>query len=125
VEHGYDSLKKEHFCRPPGGALEFGERAVEALRREFLEEFHAELAEASLLTVLENIFTFEGQQHHEIAFVFEAQFRDPGMYERTEFEILDVRTTASWKSLTELAASSTPLYPEGLLAFLERTPGLG
>ena len=32
---GYDTKKKKHFYRLPGGGIEFGERADEALKREF------------------------------------------------------------------------------------------
>jgi len=120
VEEGYDSVKGQRFFRPPGGAIEFGEHAVDAVRREFREELNAELSDERLATVIENVFSYEGQLHHEVVFVFDAQFRDPGMYERADVEILEpaVRTTASWKSLRELGAGDTPLYPEGLSEFL-------
>ena len=120
VEHGFDSVKQKHFFRPPGGAIEFGERAVDALRREFIEELGAELIEPKLVTVIENIFDYEAQPHHELVFVFEARFKDSQLYERAEFEIqeVSVRTTASWKSLDELAGRARPLYPDGLVAVL-------
>lgn len=34
VGHAHDVLRGEHYCRPPGGGIEFGERAAETLRRE-------------------------------------------------------------------------------------------
>jgi ADP-ribose pyrophosphatase YjhB (NUDIX family) len=120
VEHGFDSVKGEHFFRPPGGAIEFGERAIDALRREFIEELEAELLDAKLITVLENLFQYEAQPGHELVFVFEAKFKDSRLYERAEFAIqeLNVHTSASWKSLSELAGSERPLYPDGLKALL-------
>jgi ADP-ribose pyrophosphatase YjhB (NUDIX family) len=57
VGHGHDVLKGEHFCRPPGGAIEFGECAADALRREIREEIHTEIKTPYLLAVLENTFT--------------------------------------------------------------------
>jgi ADP-ribose pyrophosphatase YjhB (NUDIX family) len=121
VEHGFDSAKGQHFFRPPGGAIEFGERAVDALRREFREELSAELIDPKLVIVLENVFDYEAQPHHELVFVFEARFKDSELYERSEFAIqeLNVRTTASWKSLDELGNGGT-LYPDGLMAVLGR-----
>jgi ADP-ribose pyrophosphatase YjhB (NUDIX family) len=122
VEHGFDSVKQKHFFRPPGGAIEFGERAVDALRREFIEELGAELIEPKLIIVIENIFEYEAQPHHELVFIFEARFKDSRLYERTEFVIqeLNVRTTASWKSPGELGSGGRPLYPDGLMAVLGR-----
>lgn len=127
VEHGFDSVKQKHFFRPPGGAIEFGERAVDALRREFIEELGAELTEPKLVTVIENIFEYEAQPHHELVFVFEAGFSDPRLYERAQFEIQEVtvRTTASWKPLDGLADGGKPLYPEGLMAVLRNSPVIG
>ena len=120
VEHGFDSVKGEHFFRPPGGAIEFGEPAVDALRREFLEELDAELSEPRLITVLENLFHYEGQPHHEVVFIFEARFKDARLYQRAEFTIQEpsARATASWKSFKELVSHEQRLYPDGLTAML-------
>lgn len=125
VEHGFDSSKRQYFYRPPGGAIEFGEHAVEALRREFREEMNAGLVEPRLVIVTENLFQFEDQPGHEVVFVFEARFEDRRLYEREEFVIqeAEVRTVASWKSLQELAAGDRPLYPDGLLQVLSPTAG--
>ena len=123
VQHGLDPANGETFFRPPGGAIEFGERAAEALRREFREEFNAELSEPQLVTVVENLFEYDAQQHHEVVFIFEAQFTDHRLYERSEFTIQEsnLRATASWKSLEEIASGAGPLYPDGLMAVLKLT----
>ena len=44
------------YARTPGGSVEFGELAGEAVHREILEELGAELWSASLVAVLENRF---------------------------------------------------------------------
>jgi len=65
VETGCDPVKDEHFHRPLGGAILFGERSADAVRREVTEELGAEVDEVRLLGVLENLFTFAGQPGHE------------------------------------------------------------
>src|SRR5262249_25090925 len=53
VARGHDALKGQHFMRPLGGRIEFGELAADALRREIREELNAEIHEPELLGVLE------------------------------------------------------------------------
>ena len=45
----------------PGGAVEFGERLVDALRREIHEEYGIEIAVGELLDVADHILPAEGQ----------------------------------------------------------------
>jgi ADP-ribose pyrophosphatase YjhB (NUDIX family) len=115
----YDHVKEEVFYRPLGGAIEFGERGQEALRREFREEVNAELADVRYLAILENIFTYKGQMGHEIVLLYEATFTDPSAYKR---EVLTVKEegntlTARWMPL-DAFQEGPPLYPDGLLDLL-------
>jgi ADP-ribose pyrophosphatase YjhB (NUDIX family) len=121
VAQGYDSTKDEHFLRPLGGALEFGERARDALCREIGEELGAEISEPELLAVMENLFVYAGLPGHEIVFVFDAKFRDPSLYTQAEIPIAERegRGPATWQSIAALKKSGKPLYPEGLLSLLE------
>ncbi|MDX3188851.1 hypothetical protein PV458_10640 [Streptomyces sp. MN03-5084-2B] len=38
VFEAHDDVKGETFCRPLGGGIEFGERSIDALKREFLDD---------------------------------------------------------------------------------------
>lgn len=120
VQHGNDPDTGAQFFRPPGGAIEFGERAADALRREFIEELQAELADVQLVTVLENPFTYKGTDYHEIVFVFEARFADRRLYERDTFTLQEttVQAKASWKDFGELGRAEA-LYPGGLTQVLQ------
>lgn len=100
VGNAYDAVKQEHYCRPLGGGIEFGERGAEAIVREIGEELGA-----------------------EIVLVFDAAFTDRSFYNqavlcRHEQGAAAPAFTAEWKSLDELAAGSVRLVPEGLAAFL-------
>jgi ADP-ribose pyrophosphatase YjhB (NUDIX family) len=117
-----DSTTDQRYARPLGGAIDFGERAEDALRREIMEEIGAELAAPRVLGVFENIFTLEGRPRHEILFVFDAQFADTTLYESATIEALEPGwgEPPVWMPLSAFRDGSLPLYPAGLLALLDR-----
>ncbi|NNE70554.1 MAG: NUDIX hydrolase [Rhodothermales bacterium] len=118
VARGYDEAKSEYFLRPIGGEVEFGESAVEALKREVKEELGLEIESPVRLGILENLFSYDGKPGHEVVFVYDARFTDPSAYFREELplneDIWD--GMARWVSLDALPAE--PLYPDGLLELL-------
>jgi ADP-ribose pyrophosphatase YjhB (NUDIX family) len=95
-----------------------GEHSREALVREIREEVGAEIERIELLGVIENLFIYEGEQGHEVVFVYDAKFCDGALYSKKEIPVykseIDLRATASWYSPEELAAKGTRLVPEGL-----------
>jgi 8-oxo-dGTP pyrophosphatase MutT (NUDIX family) len=118
---GYDPIKQQAFYRPLGGGIEFGERAAETLHRELREEIGAEITALRYLGALENIFTFDGQQGHEIVLVYDGAFVDRSLYERERIEGEDgLPFVAAWKSLDEFGPGRPPLYPDGLVEMLRR-----
>jgi ADP-ribose pyrophosphatase YjhB (NUDIX family) len=115
LETAFDTVKAEHFARPPGGGIEFGERASDAARREIQEEFGLTFVGPRLLAVLENIFMHEGSPGHEVVFVFEGELAERWAYDvptlrgtenRREFE-------ASWVQPGEVLARGWKLHPDG------------
>jgi len=100
------------FQRPLGGHVEFGEYALDTVRREFREEIGQELTDARLLGVLENIFGWRGGTEHEVVFIFAAAFASAAAYEIEEQPILDnPDRRVLWRPAD---AVSPPLYPAGL-----------
>jgi len=123
---GYDSVKREKFFRPLGGAIEFGERAEDAMRREIKEEIGADLIDLRLLGVLENLFVCEGLKGHEIVLVYDGRLADPTIYERGVVDGLHgvddgIPFKAYWKRLDEFGDGNPPLYPDGLNEFLAKS----
>jgi len=100
------------FQRPLGGHVEFGEYALDTVRREFAEEIGQELTGVRLLGVLENIFGWRGRTEHEVVFIFTAAFAAAPAYEIEEQRILDnPDRRVRWRPAD---AVSPPLYPAGL-----------
>jgi 8-oxo-dGTP pyrophosphatase MutT (NUDIX family) len=126
VMEGYDALKKEHFYRPLGGGIEFGEPGTETICRELMEEINVEVDRQSLkyLGTLENIFTFDGKPGHEIIMIYDGALRDSGLYERPVIvgqEVDGEEFRASWKNISEFGVGKSILYPTGLLEMLQGT----
>jgi ADP-ribose pyrophosphatase YjhB (NUDIX family) len=103
--------------RPPGGTIEFGERAADALRREMVEEIGQSVAQPAPLAVLESFYEHHGAAGHEIVFVFEATFEDDGAYARERFEFADgdVMCRAEWIDVDRFRTGELKLLPRGLL----------
>ena len=121
LEHGRDAARDEAFLRPIGGGIEFGERAVDALRREWAEEYQLTLEAPLLVAVLENIYEYERRPGHEIAFVFTARIAEGWAHERDVIDAFDsdgAPHRAEWVPLAALA-SAAPCYPPGIIALAE------
>ena len=122
VSGGFDTIKQNYFYRPLGGGIEYGESSREAVLREIQEELGVEVDNPQLIGVLENIFIYEGQQGHEIVFVFDAQLTDKSLYKLDEIDGYEqeanIRFKAKWLSLEEIEKSGGRLVPEGLAKLL-------
>ena len=108
------------YARVLGGAIEFGERAADAIRREIHEELGADIRSPRLLGVLENIFELEGRPWHEIVFVFDAEFTDVSLYDRAGLPVNEAACVApaTWVALDAFGDETLPIYPRGLIDLL-------
>jgi ADP-ribose pyrophosphatase YjhB (NUDIX family) len=112
------------YYRPLGGAIEFGERGEETVRRELREEIAADLTEVRYLGVLENIYANEGLRAHQIVLVYDGRLTDVSLYEKEviQGDELGAPFKAVWKRLDEFGPEKPPVYPDGLLELLNRRP---
>jgi len=120
MHRGYDSKIKQHFYRPLGGGVDFGEKSKSALKREFMEELGLKIQVKKLLTVFESIFTYSAKEKHEIVFLYEANFLSASDIKK-EYNIIEddeVSGIAVWRSLKEIQKEKAPLYPAGLEKYL-------
>lgn len=123
VAEGHDANKNQTFYRPIGGKIEFGEYAAETVKREVMEEIEAEATDLVYIGTLENLFTYEGEQGHEICLIFDGRFVDEAR-NADDYTVVgqddgEVLFTAMWKPLSFFNATDAPLYPDGLLELLE------
>ncbi|MCH7336560.1 NUDIX domain-containing protein [Acinetobacter sp. NIPH 2699] len=121
LSKGYDPSKDETYLRPIGGGVEFGETSVQAVEREVLEEIHQQIVHPKLLGILENLFSFDGQQGHEIVFVYDAEFVDAKLYQQVEIhgcESNGLKYIAAWFSKEQIESSRYPVYPKGIEQWL-------
>ena len=120
VSKGEDVVKGEAFLRLLGGSVEFGEKSLEALRRELQEELGATLKNEKLLSIIENIFEFNGDLMHEVTFLYSAEIVEGYFFESDKFKILDSEKEkfAEWVSLDDIKEKGIKVYPERALDLL-------
>lgn len=123
---GHDATKGQSFWVPVGGRVEFGETSRDAIVREIEEELSAEVTDLRLLGVLENIFTFDGDDGHEIVFIYDAKFIEPSMYRKGQVNGIEENQsfTAHWID-PNAPTDGRPLYPDGLAELLASHPSSG
>ena len=122
IRHGSRVLVQDYAAtgggpgyRPLGGAVDRGERAVDAVVREIQEELGAEIQDVRLLGVLENIYSKNHADWHEIVFMFEAKFVDASLEAAERLVGMEAdgdRIEAIWLDVSK--PPELPLYPDGL-----------
>lgn len=110
---GRDDVKGEDFGRIVGGKIEFGETAESAVRREFQEELGTNLEDLSFIKMVENIFIYNGQQGHEVVFVYRGNLADRALYQKDLIRVEDGgrKFDVRWVSLDDVSSGKLKLYP--------------
>lgn len=106
LKHGYLYL--------PGGHIEFGESAAQALRREILEECGLSVSIGPLLLASEGVFFTKKRAHHELNLVF--QCTPPANLNPAKIKSLEDHIAFEW--LDFAAAADTDIRPLAAKAFL-------
>jgi ADP-ribose pyrophosphatase YjhB (NUDIX family) len=110
---GYDEKKNETFYRLIGGSINFGEKTEDGIRREVNEELGCEIENLELLKVIENIFTYNGNQGHDIVFLYKGELSNKTLYDQEKIHIVEpyAEFEAEWILIDDVLAGKTILYP--------------
>ncbi|MCS6928847.1 MAG: NUDIX domain-containing protein [Saprospiraceae bacterium] len=117
--HEFDNYK---YYRPPGGGVEHGERAEEAVRREMWEELNSPIDDVRLVEVFENLFRYGGEQRHEIVFLFQATPLGSHLFASNEVVIRENGRLRKglWVPLSKLLRREVVICPQRLSELLLR-----
>ena len=110
VEHNV----RHGFSFVPGGRVEYGENAVQALSRELDEEFGGNVRVGRLVIVSDILFELDGIRYQEAGLYFLMEF-DPGHYiigREGRFEAEEPNLVYQWLPLNEL--EEVELFPRFL-----------
>lgn len=110
----------QHFYRPPGGHIERGEYARQAVEREVREELNTKIENVKLWRVIENIFATKEKLHHEYIFCFTADFIDKRLYDQKQIEAYEDNKMQllCWYSKEDIAKHKMFVVPTGILEVL-------
>ena len=92
------------FCFVPGGRVEYGENAVEALAREVREELGEDVKVGRLVLVTDNLFDLDDDRFQEIALYFLIEFAHNSKVPDRDgsFEGTESGTTFQWIPLNQV-----------------------
>lgn len=84
--------KKHKYYFFPGGHIELGEKAEEALIRELKEELNISIKKSLFIGTVENLYFHDGQKHYEINLVFSVlvnKVSDKSLENHIDFVLMD------------------------------------
>lgn len=79
----------DDFWTIVGGRVKVNESTEVALRREVREELQQEIITEKFLSFVENFFTYNFQEFHELLTIYLVKFKDNEITNRSEFQVID------------------------------------
>lgn len=71
----HKNINKGHYCLP-GGRVEIGESSDKTIVREIKEELGKNVEIIDYISTVENFFTMNNKNYHEIYFIYKLEFQD-------------------------------------------------
>ena len=116
----------DNFWILPGGRAEIGESAEQTLKREMVEELGAEVEILRPLWFVENFFSYDGKDFHEVAIYFLMRLPEPSPILDSDGPYIGfdkgTRLIFQWISADPLSLASLPLLPSFLQSAVEDLP---
>jgi len=113
----------EPYYRLLGGGVEFGEHSRDAVVREFAEELGVAFVDPTAVGTFERVFTFGGEEAHEVWRVYEGDIREAWPYEQESFSFVepefDTEHRARWLAVDRLRADEVTFYAPAVLDALD------
>ncbi len=119
VDEYYDKVKKQKFYRLPGGGIQFREKAIDALKREMMEEHKTGIKNIKYLGVSENLFTLLGKSCHEIVFFYQATLTKKKLYTQKEVDSFEPNLKVTWQPIKMFKNKKLIIYPSGVIELLK------
>ncbi|PKN98691.1 MAG: hypothetical protein CVU42_10765 [Chloroflexi bacterium HGW-Chloroflexi-4] len=113
-----DKVKLDDYYRPVGGSVEFGELAIDTVKREVREELNTNIEVIGAPLILENLFTCDGEPGHEIDYFYPCRFAEKSFYARKTFSLTEANGshwTAMWVNRDDCLDNTIRLVPDTLL----------
>lgn len=118
VSPGYDKITEQTFYRCLGGGIEFLETSEEALKREYKEELGIDIEVGEFCGIAENIFTFEGNNAHELVLFYNIKIKDSDFKENYCVQEDGEIKEAYWIDIDEFKSNNKILYPKQIFNYL-------
>ena len=116
----------DNFWILPGGRAEIGESAEQTLKREIMEELGAEVEILRLLWFVENFFSHDSKDYHEVALYFLMSFLETGPVLGSDGPYIGsdsgIRLIFQWISVDSKSLASLPLLPSFLQSAVQDLP---
>jgi 8-oxo-dGTP pyrophosphatase MutT (NUDIX family) len=90
--------------------------------REFKEELGVTLVNLKYLGVIENIFSMEGNDYHEIDFIYEGDIKEKEIYGNGNIYAVEsgVKFETLWVDYEDFKSGKLRLVPEEITCFIDK-----
>ena len=109
--------KEYPFYRCIGGGIEFYEKSIDAIKREFKEEIDEDVVIDKYLGFAEELFVHKGKRGHEMIQLYKVKLNTANP--KQEYPILDSDVTAKWIDIEDIISGRKVVYPEAVVDYIK------